>query len=139
MPYVIGAVLALVLTGIPAFSGIGRGRNFYPIMLIVVASYYVLFAAVSASLPTLLAECVLAVAFTAIALLGFNSSLWLVAIALACHGLMDSVHHLFIRNTGVPVWWPGFCLAFDVVAGAVLAMRLRSGSVPARQVIQEAA
>ena len=38
-------------------------------------------------------------------------------------------HHLFIKNPGVPVWWRGFCLSFDVVAAAFLAVLVmqRSG------------
>jgi hypothetical protein len=29
-----------------------------------------------------------------------------------------------IVNAGVPLWWPAFCLAFDVTMAAVLATRL---------------
>lgn len=42
----------------------------------------------------------------------------------AGHGVFDFSHHLFIKNPGVPVWWPGFCLSFDVLAGGFLAMLL---------------
>ena len=71
-----------------------------------------------------------AVAFLALAVIGFKKSLWLTAAALAGHGIFDFFHHLFIHNPGVPVWWPGFCLSFDVLAGGFLAMLLlmrRSG------------
>jgi hypothetical protein len=36
---------------------------------------------------------------------------------------------MLIQNPGVPEWWPGFCLSFDVLAGGFLAMLLmrRSG------------
>jgi hypothetical protein len=44
------------------------------------------------------------------------------------HGVFDSVHHWFIENPGVPHWWPGFCLAFDVILGAWLAPRLMTDS-----------
>jgi hypothetical protein len=40
------------------------------------------------------------------------------------HGVFDFVHHFFIENTGVPHWWPGFCLAFDVTLAVWLAIRL---------------
>ena len=139
MEFVIGALLAFVLAGFPSLWGFGLGRDFYPAMLIVVASYYVLFAVTSGSLPTVFVECVLAGAFMAVAVTGFKSSLWVVVIALAGHGFMDVVHHLFIENTGVPTWWPGFCLAFDVVAAVVLALRLVSGHIPVGQTGQEAA
>ena len=33
----------------------------------------------------------------------------------------DLLHHWFIENPGVPHWWPGFCLAFNVIVGVRLA------------------
>jgi hypothetical protein len=33
-----------------------------------------------------------------------------------------SFHPAVIANPGVPVWWPGWCLAYDVVAAAYLAV-----------------
>ena len=56
-----------------------------------------------------------------VAVIGFKTSLWIVAAALAGHGLFDSVHPWLIANPGVPAWWPGFCFAYDVAAGAILA------------------
>ena len=42
--------------------------------------------------------------------------------------MFDFFHHLIIENSGVPVWWPGFCMAFDIIAGGLLAVRLMRGS-----------
>jgi hypothetical protein len=67
-------------------------------------------------------------AFVVLAVVGFKKSLWLVAVALAGHGAFDCVHHLFIQNLGVPAWWPGFCLSFDVFAGGFLAILLKRRS-----------
>lgn len=33
-------------------------------------------------------------------------------------------HGHLVANPGVPRWWPGFCLAFDVVVAAILAWLL---------------
>jgi hypothetical protein len=64
-----------------------------------------------------------------VAVAGFKKNLWLIVAGLAGHAVFDFFHHLFIQNPGVPVWWPGFCLSFDVLAGGFLAMLLmrRSG------------
>ena len=43
--------------------------------------------------------------------------------AIAGHGVFDFFHHSLVENPGVPRWWPGFCLAFDVGLGAYLAVR----------------
>jgi hypothetical protein len=54
------------------------------------------------------------------AVIGFDH--WRVVAALFGHGAFDFVPHFFIDNPGVPQWWPGFCLASDVVFGAWLAV-----------------
>ena len=36
-----------------------------------------------------------------------------------------------IANPGVPTWWPGFCLAYDVIAAGYLSWLLKSGRVRA--------
>jgi hypothetical protein len=127
MEYLVGAVLALAVAGFAAVTGLDRGRAFYPTVLIVVSSYYVLFAVMGAGNRALGLEIAVTCGFSLIAVLGFRRNLWLVAAGLAGHGLFDFVHHLFIENPGVPPWWPGFCLAFDVIAGAWVAFRLARG------------
>jgi hypothetical protein len=56
--------------------------------------------------------------------------MWLIAAAMVGHGVFDFVHHLFIPNPGAPSWWPGFCLAFDVLFGGWLAVLLVRRSHP---------
>jgi hypothetical protein len=56
---------------------------------------------------------------------GFKKGLWWVAIGLVAHGLFDLVHRDLISNPGVPAWWPGWCLSYDVTAGAYLAFLLK--------------
>ena len=124
MEYLIGLILAAAVAGFATVVGFDRGRAFYPTVLIVIASYYVLFAAMGASSRTLLAEIAVASGFLLVAVLGFKRNIWLVVAALVGHGSFDFVHHLFIDNPGVPHWWPGFCLAFDAILGAFLAVRL---------------
>jgi hypothetical protein len=121
MEYLIGVVLSVVVFAFSTLSGFDRDRAFYPTLLIVIASYYILFAAMGASLQVILIESVVTGIFLIVALAGFRTNLWLVAIALAGHGIFDFSHGMLIQNPGVPVWWPGFCLAFDVVAGGCLA------------------
>ena len=95
--------------------------------MMVIASYYVLFALMGASTHVLMLEFGVGAAFIAAAVAGFRTSLWLVVIALAAHGVFDLTHGMFITNPGVPVWWPAFCLAYDVMAAAYLSWLLLSG------------
>ena len=130
-PLAVGALLALAVGALGVASGLDRDRAFYPTATIVIASYYCLFAVMGASTGTLVLETLLAGAFAAVAVAGFRSSLWLVVIALAAHGLLDLVHGKVVSNAGVPAFWPAFCLAYDVVAAAFLAGRLKGGGIRA--------
>lgn len=125
MEYLIGSLLSVAVAGLAVAIGFDRERAFYPTVLIVVASYYVLFAAAGASTRTLLIEIAVASGFLILALIGFKTSLWIVSVGLVGHGVFDFVHHFLIFNPGVPHWWPGFCLAFDVVLGIWLTVRLK--------------
>jgi len=129
MEYVIGVGLAVVVCAFALLAGFDRDRVFYPTLVVVVAHYYILFAVMGSSTWALALESLIAAAFFAVAVLGFKKNLWLIVFGLGGHGVFDFFHHLFIQNPGVPVWWPGFCLSFDVLAGGFLAMLLmrRSG------------
>lgn len=128
MEYAIGLILSLVVAGFATVIGLDRGRAFYPTVLIVIASYYVLFAVMGASRQTLVIEIIVASGFLVVAVLGFKKDLWFAVAAIVGHGVFDFVHHWFIENPGVPRWWPGFCLTFDVIVGGWLAVRLRLGA-----------
>jgi len=124
MEYVIGIVLALALTTGATVVGFDRDRVFYPAVLIVVAAYYILFAAIDGSTAVVIRESLVAGGFLLVAVIGFKTRLWLVAAAIAGHGIFDFFHHLLIDNPGMPHWWPGFCMAFDVTAGIYFAVLL---------------
>jgi hypothetical protein len=133
MPYVIGVLLALATALLVRGTGFDRDRAVYPLMLIVIASYYVLFAVMGGSARALGLESIGMLGFLVVAVLGFASSLWWVVLALAGHGTFDFVHGHVIENPGVPAWWPAFCLAFDVCLAACLAWLLQRGSLRARR------
>jgi hypothetical protein len=109
--------------------GFDRDRAFYPTVMIVIALYYVLFAVMSGSVQTVVIESVVTTVFAAAAVAGFKSSAWIVVAALAGHGVFDAVHGRIIENAGVPVWWPAWCLAYDVGAAACLGWLLRRGPI----------
>jgi hypothetical protein len=127
MEYFVGAILALAVAGTATIIGLDRGRAFYPTVLIVVASYYALFAVMEASGRILEIEIAVGVGFSSLAVLGFKKNMCLVAVGIAGHGVFDFLHHLFIENRGVPVWWPGFCATVDLILGGWLAVSLLKG------------
>jgi hypothetical protein len=124
MEYLIGAGMAVVVCAFAMLAGFDRDPVFYPMLVTVIATYYILFAVMGSSTRVLALESLIAGAFLALAVAGFTQNLWLIVAAFAGHGVFDFFHHAFIQNVGVPVWWPGFCLAFDVLAGGFLAILL---------------
>jgi hypothetical protein len=127
MPFVIGIGLAIAVGLFARFVGLDRDRAFYPVVLIVVGSYYVLFAVMAgATGRALLPEIAFFALFAAAATLGFKSSLWIVVAGLAAHGVFDFVRGDHLPGSGVPTWWPAFCGAYDVTAAALLTALLNA-------------
>jgi hypothetical protein len=121
LPYVVGVVLSIGVALFARWVGFDRDRAFYPTVLVVVASYYVLFAVMSGSVETVLLESIIMALFAVAAVAGFKTSAWIVVAGLAGHGAMDAVHGLILQNAGVPAWWPAWCFSYDVGAAAALA------------------
>lgn len=125
MPFTIGIVLSLAVAIFANRVGLSRDRAFYPTILIVVALYYVLFAAISGSMRTVLLESLVMTGFALTAVAGFKSNDWIVVAGLAGHGVFDGFHGYVIANSGMPVWWPAFCAAYDVGAAIWLALIIK--------------
>ena len=131
MEYLVGTMLAAGVALLMTVTGLNRERALYPVMAIVIASYYALFAVIGGSAEALFPEIIGIAVFVLAAIIGFRSNLWIVAGAIAAHGLFDGFHAQLIADPGVPQWWPGFCLSFDVLAGAWLAYGLLTSRVAA--------
>jgi hypothetical protein len=127
--YVAGVVLALGTCLLASTVGLDRDRAFYPTVMIVIASYYGLFAVIGGSLQVLMQELVGIAAFVLLALIGFKVTLWCVVGALAAHGVYDWVHWRLIADAGVPSWWPKFSLTYGTVAAGYLACLLGGSRV----------
>ena len=124
LPYIVGIVLSLAVAAFARWVGFDRDRAFYPTVLIVIASYYVLFAAMIGSVETVLLESIVMTLFVIAAVAGFKGRSWIIVAGLAAHGLQDAGHGHIIANAGVPAWWPAWCLAYDIGAAGALAWLL---------------
>lgn len=128
MNYLIGVLLALASVVLALKVGFDR-RTFYATVLIVVATFFVLFAAMSGVMRAVVLESVVMGLFIGLAAIGYRRGEWIVAAGLAAHGLSDFVHGAVIANPGTPSWWPGFCASYDLAAAVALVWIIR----PARQ------
>lgn len=133
MEFLIGITLALLFCAAAAALGMDLERAFYPAVAMAVASYYLAFAAADGRPEVWISEAAIAAVFVTMAVLGFQRNPWLAVLALGGHGVMDAFHPLLVHNQGVPQAWPGFCMAFDVTAAAIVAglmlVRTRGGRI----------
>lgn len=117
IPVLIGVLTAIAIAALATYTRFDQDRSFYATVLVVIASYYILFAVVGGSGQALLWELVAAIAFSAVAIIGALHMPLLVGVGIVAHGFFDLVHFTMIENAGVPDWWPGFCGSVDVVLG----------------------
>jgi len=114
---IIGIVLGIFILLLAKVSGFDKDRSFYPLILIVIAFYYVLFAFQANNLNEILFESGIAFLFTFTAIIGHHRSLKIVGIALILHGIYDLFQGNITLSTDPPLWWPLFCLGIDVTLG----------------------
>src|SRR6266446_2148939 len=78
LPYVVGIVLSVGVASFARRVGFDRDRAFYPTVLIVIASYNVLFAAMIGSLQTVVLESAVMAVFVIAAVAGFKGNAWII-------------------------------------------------------------
>jgi hypothetical protein len=126
MPVAVGILLAIGVAALAKFTRFDEDRSFYSTVLVIIASYYVLFAVLGGTGHAFVWELVIAVAFSTVAITGALFFPWLVGIGIVAHGLFDLVHDALIENPGMPVWWPVFCASIDIVLGLWVIILSRS-------------
>lgn len=131
MAFLIGVVSAICVGIFATVVGLDRDRAFYPTVMIVIALLYALFSAIGGSVQALMYESPAIIGFIVAAVIGFKGSLWVVAAALAGHGIYDFGHSYLFVNPGVPEFWPAFCSAYDIVAALYLGWLIVSSKIPA--------
>jgi hypothetical protein len=128
LPFLVGFAVAAAVAGFAALTRFDRGRSFYPTVLIVSASYYLLFAAIGGDGAILIREALGLLLFVIAAVAASKLSRWIVVIGLCGHALFDMAHGAMIANPDTPIWWPAFCLSFDLALAACVALGLRTPS-----------
>jgi len=95
----------------------------WSLSLVLIAAVYIGFAVADGRRLVLVVEVVVASAFVVVAAVAMRSAPWLVVIGLVAHGLKDTWQERthFVANTR---WWPPFCLVVDFVAAALIAVKI---------------
>ena len=127
MPVVVGILLGVGVAALAKFTRFDEDRSFYSTVLVIIASYYVLFAVIGGSGQALAWELLIAVAFSTVAIIGALFLPLLVGAGIIAHGLFDFLlHDVLIENSGMPAWWPSFCGSIDVLLGLWVVILTRS-------------
>ena len=123
---ILTAVLVAVSGKITKFD---KDRSFYPTVLIVIASYYLLFGVIGEEVNVIFYElCVIAI-FLLLAVIGAFKFPFVIGLSLVAHGVFDLVHELYTLNKGMPVWWPLYCAAVDIPLGIWVLFLNNSGGL----------
>lgn len=115
MTYLIGVFVGLTIGGLMNRQSLFVQRRVYPLLLIVIAVFYVLFGFVANVPEVFVTELRIAFAFFMLALVGFNYMAHLLMFGFVGHAVYDLMHDHVVLNAAVPVWWPEFCAAVDIV------------------------
>jgi hypothetical protein len=115
--FISGVGLAVVLAIFGKLTGYEKDRSFFSTLLIVIASYYLLFAILDGSVSTIFIEIAVAAIFIFLAIWGSYQFPLIVGAGIALHGIFDFMYGYLYVNNGVPVWWPAFCAGIDIPFG----------------------
>ncbi len=127
-PPVIGSSLGVAIFLLARMTGFASDRSFYPTVMVIIASYYVLFATMAANHAGLVEELVVAITFSAPALAGYYRGARIAAATIFAHGIYDPAHGGLGAGHGAPEWWPVFYAAIDIVLGCLVLYGARTNA-----------
>ena len=119
IPAAIGVVLAIAIYGMLAITGLTRNRGALAILLVAIASYYLVFSFDHGHPSELFWHSIAVAAFVGLAALGLHRGTAIIAIGLIAHGLFDiAIVPLF--SASAPDWWAAFCAGVDITLGGLI-------------------
>lgn len=128
IPFLIGVGLTLGFVAISIFFGLHKERGAYPVTLIAIALFYVVFAFEHGSLFAIIFNITFASVFIGSAVWGYARGLYIVAFGLIGHGAFDIIYQR-VGNSPAPEWWGPLCLAADVILGGFLIYCLKTSKL----------
>ena len=113
---VVVAVLIIIVSRM--LSSYFTVKLFAATNLVAIAFIYVGFVLKQNPVSSIILEIAVALFFYFLALIGYVKNNLLIAYGIMLHGVWDIFHHksLFIQ-TGIPDYWPSFCLIIDIIDG----------------------
>lgn len=125
----IGIVAGVVIIISGKMTHFENDDSFYPLLFIFISLLYILFASIDQGISVIILESFIAAVFISFAIIGFKGNRLWIPIGYALHGLFDLLHPYILNNSGVPEWWPGFCLGIDEVIALYLFWKIYNEKV----------
>ncbi len=128
-PFITGIILTAIVLFLSHATGLYKSRGVYPVTLMAIAIFYIVFAAEHQGREGVIFQSLIAAIFFVLAFAGYVKSLWLVVIGLGAHGIFDVIYHGKDSNPA-PDWWGPLCLGADLLLALALAGWLLAGIFP---------
>ena len=129
MSIVVGLVLAAAFTAPLALLKREWALDFLTVQLGGIAAVYSGFALMDGRLAPATAEVAVTLTFLVVALAGRWFSPAILAAGYFAHGGWDALHSFGAVTTAIPSWYVPFCIAYDFLVAAYVAMRFgRAGA-----------
>lgn len=120
-PVARGTVLAALTIGVALLLPQSLVVPLFALLLAFTAAVYVGFAEVDQTSGEERLQWIVALTFVGMALLGLWISPWFIVLGWVLHTGWDLLHHRGVLETRTADWYPGACLAYDLVVAGFLA------------------
>ena len=126
-PVLWGLLVGLLQAVVPVIQPYYDPATIYAMSIVLIAAVYVGFAVADGRPRVIVAEMAVTTVFCVVGAVSLVTTVWLIPVALAAHGVKDYIQHRtgFTRGTR---WWPPFCAAVDWLAAAVVALLIAFGA-----------
>ena len=119
---IVGVVIAAPVLALLAYIPRDRALDLLAVQLGAIAAVYAGSSLAGGAIPVLAVELVGVFAFAAVALFGRWGSPTILAAGYVGHGVWDAIHHLGAIPTFLPDWYAPFCLGYDGIFAAFVAV-----------------
>jgi hypothetical protein len=121
---ILTAIVVIILTVL--LSKQFSTKLFAATTLCAIAFIYVGFSLQGNSVNSIIIEVGVALVFYFIAMIGYTTNNLIIAYGIIVHGIWDMLHHhALIIQTRIPLYWPTYCLAADLILGIYFLLRFK--------------
>jgi hypothetical protein len=119
---IVGIIVAVPVLALAKYISRERALDLMAVQLAAIAAVYAGSSLAGGGIPVFVAEMIGVTAFVVVALFGRWGSPAILAAGYFAHGAWDAIHELGVISTFLPDWYAPFCLGYDGIVGAFVAL-----------------